>query len=140
MTLDNANAEVWSLLADVYSRLDDAEAAASAYAHAVAGDGGNAMLRRNFANTLIALNRLDGAAEQLNIATELDPAAPYLTLRYAELAKARNDRAEAAKWAAEALRRQPEWAEAQEILMWASQRVEHGSAEPADWGRAASPA
>ncbi|GIK75748.1 MAG: hypothetical protein BroJett021_47360 [Chloroflexota bacterium] len=70
---------------------------------------------------------LDEAAAQLAVAARLEPDAPYLALRYAELAKARKNCNEAAEWATEALRRQPEWVEAQEILAWAG--VEHGLTE-----------
>ncbi|GIK75747.1 MAG: hypothetical protein BroJett021_47350 [Chloroflexota bacterium] len=65
LTIDAANAKAWAMLADAYARLDNEEAAANAYAHAVAGDDANAMLRRNYANTLIPLGRLDEAAAQL---------------------------------------------------------------------------
>lgn len=78
------------------------------------------MLRRNYANSLIALGRLDEAATQLAAAAELEPDAPYLALRRAELAKARGDRDEATRWATEALRRQPDWDEAQALLTWAA--------------------
>jgi tetratricopeptide (TPR) repeat protein len=112
---------LWAMTADAQARLDNEEAAAAAYAKAVALDATNAMLRRNYANTLIALNRLGAAAEELEAAARLDPDAPYLALRYAELAKAGENRGEAMRWAAEALRRQPGWDEAQTILTWASE-------------------
>jgi tetratricopeptide (TPR) repeat protein len=112
---------LWAMTADAQARLDNEEAAAAAYAKAVALDATNAMLRRNYANILIALNRLGAAAEELEAAARLDPDAPYLALRYAELAKAGENRGEAMRWAAEALRRQPGWDEAQTILTWASE-------------------
>jgi len=45
----------------------------------------------------------------------LEPDAAYLALRRAELAQARGDRAEALRWAQEALRRRPGWEEAEQI-------------------------
>jgi hypothetical protein len=57
----------------------------------------------------------------LDVAEQLEPEAPYLALRRAELAKARGDRTAAARWAQEALARQPGWDEAQALLAWASQ-------------------
>jgi predicted Zn-dependent protease len=77
------------------------------------------MLRRNYANSLITLGRLDEAAAQLDVAEKLEPDAPYLALRWAELARARGNRADALKWAQEALRRRPDWDEAQTVLSWA---------------------
>ncbi len=78
------------------------------------------MLRRNYANTLIHLQSLDEAAAQLDAAEALEPDAPYLALRRAELAKARDERDEAARWAREALRRQPGWDEAEALQRWAA--------------------
>jgi hypothetical protein len=52
----------------------------------------------------------------LDAAEALDPDALYLALRRAELAKARGDQPEAERWADEALRRQPDWDEAQALL------------------------
>lgn len=120
LALDDANADAWAMLGDAYSRLDEEKAASDAYARAVTLAADNAMLRRNYANALITLKRLDEAAAQLAVAAQLEPDAPYLALRYAELAKAHNDHTLAAQWAAEALRRQPDWDKAQEILAWAS--------------------
>jgi len=77
------------------------------------------MLRRNYANSLLVLGRLDEAAAQLDAAEGLEPDSPYLALRRAELAKARDDRETVVRWAQEALRRQPDWDEAQQLLDWA---------------------
>jgi len=76
--------------------------------------------RRGYAESLINLARLDDAAAQLDAAAALEPEAPYLALRWAELAKARDDRAGAARWAEEALRRHPAWDEAEAILAWST--------------------
>jgi len=104
--------------------LDKAERGADAlnvYAQAVEMQPNQAWLRRNYANSLLRLGRLDEAASQLDIAEAQEPDAPYLALRRAELAKARGDRSQAQTWAAEALRRQPAWDEAQAILAWAAE-------------------
>ena len=77
------------------------------------------MLRRNYANTLIELERFTEVTAQLNEAGRLEPDSPYLALHWAELAKAQGDRPLALHWAAEALRRQPGWEEAEEIGRWA---------------------
>lgn len=53
-------------------------------------------------------------------AERLDAEAPYLALRRAALARAHGDRDAAVQWAHEALRRQPDWEDAQKILAWAS--------------------
>ncbi|HSN78216.1 MAG TPA: tetratricopeptide repeat protein, partial [Anaerolineae bacterium] len=119
ISLGAADAGTWAALADVRSNQEDEAGAIEAYAQAVTLDPGQAMLRRNYANSLITLDRLDEAAGQLEAAEALEPDAPYLALRRAELAKARDDRAEAARWAEEALRRQPDWDEAQTLLDWA---------------------
>ena len=74
---------------------------------------------RNYANSLIENGRLDEAHTVLDAAEQVQPFSPYLALRWAELAKARSDRDEAARWATEALRRQPGWDEAQTLLDWA---------------------
>jgi predicted Zn-dependent protease len=104
---------------DTRSKEGDEAGAAAAYAQAVALAPDQPMLRRNYADSLIALGRLDEATAQLDAAEALDPDAPYLALRRAELAKARGDRAAAARWAEEALRRRPDWDEAQAVLAWA---------------------
>ena len=41
-------------------------------------------------------------------------------LRWSELAQARGNREEARRWAEEALRRHPDWDEAQALLDWAN--------------------
>jgi tetratricopeptide (TPR) repeat protein len=74
------------------------------------------MLRRNYAETLIMLGRLGEATLQLDIAAKLDPDSVFQSLRWAELAAARGDRAEARRWAEETLRRQPGMPEAQALL------------------------
>jgi tetratricopeptide (TPR) repeat protein len=109
----------WEALGDARSALGNETGAAEAYAEAVALAPDQPMLRRNYANSLIALGRLDDAAAQLDAAERLDPASPYLALRRAELAKARGDRPAAARWAQEALRRHGDWDEAQAVLHWA---------------------
>ena len=107
-----------SALTDLGDLLDEAgrqEETLAVYGEAVALAPDHAMLRRNYANTLIKLGRLDEAAAQLDAAEALEPDAAYLALRRAELAQARGDRAEALRWAQEALRRRPGWAEAEQI-------------------------
>lgn len=107
-------------LGDILDNAGRKEDALAVYAAIVALLPTEAMWRRNYANSLINLNRLDEAAGELDEAERLDPGAPYLALRRAELARAREDRGAAAQWAQEALRRQPDWEEAQEILTWAT--------------------
>jgi tetratricopeptide (TPR) repeat protein len=116
IALSAADADTWEMLGDACSNQNDEAAAADAYAQAVAIAPDRAMLRRNYANSLITLDRLNEAAAQLDIAERLDPDAAYLALRRAELAKTRGDTADALRWAEEALRRQPGWDEAQQIL------------------------
>ena len=118
IALGAANADTWSALGDARSNQSDEAGAVEAYAQAVSLAGDRAMLRRNFANSLITLGRLDEAAAQLKAAEVVDPDSPFLALRWAELAKAQGDPLEAERWATEALRRQPEWDEAQQILDW----------------------
>jgi tetratricopeptide (TPR) repeat protein len=120
--LGAADADTWAGLGDARSNLNDEAGAAEAYARAVALAPDQALLRRNYANTLIALGRLDEATAQLDAAEAPEPDAPYLALRRAELAKARGDRADATAWAQEALRRRPGWEEAQAVLAWAEAR------------------
>jgi tetratricopeptide (TPR) repeat protein len=126
MALGRADAGVWSALGDARSNLEDQAGAAEAYAQAVELAPGEAMIRRNYADVLIRLNRLDEAEAQLKQAGQLDAAAPYLALRWAQLARARDDRAEAIHWASEALARRPDWDEPQEVLRWA-EGTEQGS-------------
>lgn len=116
IALGAADGETYAALGDSRSNQDDEAGAAVAYAQAVALAPDQAMLRRNYANSLIALGRLDEAGVQLDAAEALDPASPYLALRRAELAKARGDREDAIRWAQEALRRQPGWDEAEKVL------------------------
>ncbi|MCX6033317.1 MAG: C25 family cysteine peptidase [Chloroflexi bacterium] len=116
IALGFADGDAWAALADARSNLNDEAAAAEAYAQAVALAADQAMLRRNYANSLLALGRLGEAGIQIDAAEALDPDSPYLALRRAELAKAQNDRREAARWAREALRRQPGWEEAKTVL------------------------
>jgi len=118
IALGAADAETWAALAEARANQGDGAGASEAYEQAVALAPDGAMLRRNYANVLIALGRLDEAAAQLDAAEQLEPDAPYLALRRAELAKARGDRAEAARWAQEALRRRPGWEEAAALLAW----------------------
>jgi tetratricopeptide (TPR) repeat protein len=119
ISLNAADAEIWAALADARSNQGNEAGAIEAYSHAITLDPAQAILRRNYANSLIGLGRLDEATGQLDVAEALDAHAPYLALRRAELAKARGDQAEAARWAEEALRRQPDWDEAQTLLDWA---------------------
>ncbi len=119
IALGAGDAETWEALADARANQGDEAGAAEAYAQAVALAPDQAMLRRNYANTLIALGRLEEAGAQLDAAEALEPDAPYLALRRAELAKARDDREAARRWAEEALRRRPDWDEAQAVLDWA---------------------
>jgi tetratricopeptide (TPR) repeat protein len=120
IALGTADGETYAALGDARSNQNDETGATAAYAQAVVLAPDQPMLRRNYANSLLALGRLDEAAAQLDAAEALEPESPYLALRRAEVAKAREDRAEAARWAQEALRRQPDWAEAQAVLDWAN--------------------
>ncbi len=135
-----AAAEAWRQAATNYRAIDQSERAASAltnlaktlekmeqpeqalaiYAECVELQPSAAWLRRDYANALVKHQRLAEAAAQLDAAEELEPAAAYLALRRAELAQAQNDPAAARRWAEEALRRRPEWDEAQAILNWAN--------------------
>ena len=85
ISLGATNAQTWAALADARSNLQDETAAAEAYAQAVALAPDQAMLRRNYANSLVALGRLDEAATQLDTAEALDPDSPYLALRRARV-------------------------------------------------------
>ncbi len=118
--LPDRAASALNTLANALENAERAEEALTVYASVVALQPNEGMWRRNYANSLIKLGRLDEAAVQLDEAERFDSAAPYLALRRAELAKARTDHLTAAEWAQEALRRQPDWKEAQEILAWAS--------------------
>jgi tetratricopeptide (TPR) repeat protein len=122
--LAGSAASALTSLGDVLDQAGRKEDALAAYAAAVEIQPEEAMWRRNYANTLIALGRLDEAAAQLDAAEALEPDAPYLALRRAELAKARGERAGAVEWAREALRRRPDWDEAQAVLDWGQQITE----------------
>lgn len=115
--------------ADAWEKAGRQEERLATCARAVELQPAVAMWCRNHADALIANDRLDEAAAQLDIAEQLEPDAPYLALRCAELAKARGDKEEAARWAQEALRRQPDWDEAQQIMEWAQPAA---SAPPAE--------
>jgi hypothetical protein len=52
----------------------------------------------------------------LDIAERLEPDSAFQALRWAELASARGDRAEARRWAEETLRREPGLIEARAML------------------------
>jgi predicted Zn-dependent protease len=118
---DAANGAAWAMLGDARSGLGEPTGTAEAYARAVDLDPDNAMLRRNYADALIKTASWAEAAGQLAAAETIEPDAPYLALRWAELAKAQGDRRKAQEWAAEALRHQPGWEEAQALLDWAQQ-------------------
>ena len=120
--MEAANAETYQYWAEAAFDLGDMEKSHLAYCRAIELDPENASIRRNYANTLIKLKHLDEAASQLDIAETQEPASPYLALRRGELAQARGDRVQAQTWAAEALRRQPDWDEAQAILAWAQEK------------------
>ncbi len=89
INLGAVDAGTWAALGNARSNQDDEAGAIEAYVHAVALAPDNAMLRRNYANSLINLGRLDEAAGQLDAVEALEPDAPYLALRQAELAKTR---------------------------------------------------
>jgi tetratricopeptide (TPR) repeat protein len=116
--IDSA-ASTLTTLGDILDRAGRKEEALAAHAASVEAQPKKAMWRRNYADSLIKLGRLDEAAAQLDTAKQLQPDAPYLALHWAELAKARGDRDGAIEWAQEALRRQPGWDEAQAVLDWA---------------------
>ena len=118
--LPDRAASVLVSLTNVLENAERAEEALTVHASVVELQPNEGVWRRNYANSLINLNRFDEAAVQLDEAERLDPDAPYLALRRAELARAHGDRDAAAQWAQEALRRQPGWEDAQEILAWAS--------------------
>lgn len=120
VALGAAHARTWAGLGDARLNVGFAAGAAEAYRQAVALAPREPMLRRNYAFSLLRAGRLAEAAAQLDRAEKLEPKAPLLALHRAELAQARGDRAEALRWAAEALRRQPDWAEAQAIAAWAT--------------------
>ena len=106
-------------LADLLEQAGRAQEALAISAAIVESAPDVAMWRRNYAEKLIKLKRLDEASAQLDIAEAQEPASPHLALRRAELAQARGDRVQAQTWATEALRRQPDWDEAKAILTWA---------------------
>lgn len=114
-----ADVQTWVFLADARGNLGDLAAASQAYAQASALAPDEPMLRRNYADVLIRLGRLGEATFQLDVAERLEPASAFQALRWAELARALGDRAEAQRWAEEALRRQPGWRDAAAILAWA---------------------
>ena len=102
--------------------LDEArrhEEALAVFQHALELQPDVAFLRRNVADQLRKLDRLDAAEAELDRAAALDPDAPFLLLRRAELAQARGERAAAAGWARRALASQPDWDDAQAVLAWA---------------------
>jgi tetratricopeptide (TPR) repeat protein len=106
-------------LGDWLEEAEQLEDSLNVYREAVELQPGAAWLRRNYANGLIKSKQLAEAAEQLYLAEQSEPDAPYLALRRAELAKAADDRLAAQHWAEEALQRQPGWDDAQAILDWA---------------------
>ncbi len=120
VALGAAHAKTWAGLGDARLNVGYAAGAAAAYRQAVALAPAEPALRRNYAFSLIRSGRLVEAAAQLDRAEKLEPGVPLLALHRAELAKARGDRAEALRWATEALRRQPGWGEAQAIVAWAT--------------------
>ena len=71
-----------ALLAEIALAENDTAAAVRAYAQAVDIDGGDAVTRAGYGTALLAARRPREAAEQLQIATELEPfyAEPYLKL------------------------------------------------------------
>ncbi|MCB9128323.1 MAG: tetratricopeptide repeat protein [Ardenticatenales bacterium] len=111
--------ELWHSLGIAESSQGRNTEASAAFARAITLDENNAMLRRNYADTLLDLNELDAAEAQLDAAEALEADAPYLALHRARLAKLRGDRAETLRWANEALRRSPGWDEAEAIRDWA---------------------
>jgi cytochrome c-type biogenesis protein CcmH/NrfG len=113
---DASDAPMWTILADARRNLGDLPGAAQAYGQAAARAPDAPMLRRNYAETLILLGRLGEATFQLDIAERLEPDSVFQALRWAELATARGDRAEARRWAEETLRRQPGMPEALAML------------------------
>jgi Flp pilus assembly protein TadD len=120
VALGAAHAKTWAGLGDARLNVGYAAGAAEAYRQAVALAPKEPMLRRNYAYSLIRSGRLAQASAQLDKAEKLEPGVPLSTLHRAELARARGDRAEALRWAEEALRRQPGWREAQAIVSWAT--------------------
>jgi tetratricopeptide (TPR) repeat protein len=118
IALGAGDADDWYLVSLSRSREGNHDAAAEASRQVVGLAPTDARARRGYAEDLIRIGRLDEATEQLDAAEALDAAAPYLALRRAELAKARGNRAEALRWAQEALRRQPDWDTAQALLAW----------------------
>ena len=116
VALGASDAAMWTILADARRNLGDLAGAAQAYGQAVALAPDEPMLRRNYAETLILLGRLGEATFQLDIAERLEPDSAFQALRWAELASARGDRAEARRWAEETLRREPGLIEARAML------------------------
>jgi Flp pilus assembly protein TadD len=116
VALRAADAENWAGLGDARLNVGYLAGAADAYRQAVALAPKQAMLRRNYADSLIRAGRLDDAGRQLDVAEKLEPGAPLLALHRAELARARGDRVGARRWAEETLRRQPGMQEALALL------------------------
>jgi predicted Zn-dependent protease len=114
--LGASDAPMWTILADARRNLADLPGAAQAYGQAVALAPDAPMLRRNYAETLIKLGRLGEATFQLDLAERLEPDSAFQALRWAELAQARGDRAEARRRAEETLRRRPGMQEALALL------------------------
>lgn len=116
VALRAADAAIWAGLGDAQLNVGCAAGAADAYRQAVALAPREAMLRRNYGDSLIRAGRLDEAGRQLDAAEKLEAGAPLLALHRAELARARGDRAGVRRWAAETLRRQPGMQEALALL------------------------
>ncbi|MBX3052858.1 MAG: tetratricopeptide repeat protein [Caldilineaceae bacterium] len=116
--LDRA-ASALTNLGNLYDEAERLEEGFGVYKEAAALLPAAGWLQRNVADSLIRLERLDEAEAQLDRAAQTEPDAPYLALHRAALAKARNDRAGVVQWAEEALRRSPDWDEAQALLDWA---------------------
>jgi Flp pilus assembly protein TadD len=116
VALRAADAEIWAGLGDARLNVGYVAGATDAYRQALLLAPRQPMLRRNYADSLIRAGRLDEAGRQLDVAEKLEPAAPLLALRRAELARARGDKASLRRWAEETLRRQPGMKDAQRML------------------------
>ncbi len=119
IALGAADADIYCYLAEAAFEMGNFEQGHQAYQQAINLEPENGMIRRNYVNHLISHSMLDEAAIHLDAAARIEPDALYLALRRAELAKAHGDQVETARWAEEALRRQPNWNEAQALLDWA---------------------
>ena len=115
--LDRA-ASVLTNLGNLFDEAERLEDGLEIYVEAAALLPDAGWLQRNVADSLIRIVRLDEAEAQLDRAAQIEPDAPYLALHRAALAKARGDRAAGREWAEEALRRSPDWEEAQALLDW----------------------